>query len=201
MEADLTAEQAECVNRALAGHNFAIVGEGGAGKSFVFSEICRVKLWSVQVVCSMGIACDVFKELSACSELKPVTVHSFIGVGTGQAPFDVLVSRVLNNPLVKHRLQEVNFLVWDECAMSSARLFELYYTIAQGASKLLKPFGGLQTIIVGDWLQLQPDTDRFDKGIMMFKVLLRSKLHVTNEAKTCFLGLTRYGCTYVCHQN
>ena len=45
MEADLTAEQAECVNRALAGHNFAIVGEGGTGKSFVISEICRAKSW------------------------------------------------------------------------------------------------------------------------------------------------------------
>ena len=93
------------------------------------------------------------------------------------------------------------FFLWDECAMSSACLFELYHTIVQGARKSLKPFGGLQTIIVGDWLQLQPVTDRFDKGIMMFKVLLRSKLDVTNEAKTCFLGLTRYGCTYVCHQN
>ena len=110
MEADLTAEQAECVNRALAGHNFAILGEGGTGKSFVISEICRAKSWSVQVVCSTGIACDVFKELSACSELKQVTVHSFIGVGTGQAPFDVLVSRALNNPLVKRRLQEVDYL-------------------------------------------------------------------------------------------
>ena len=112
MEADLTAEQAECVNRALAGHNFAIVGEGGTGKSFVISEICRAKSWSVQVVCSTGIACDVFKELSACSELKPVTVHSFIGVGTEQAPFDVLVTRALtcNNPHVKRRLQEVDYL-------------------------------------------------------------------------------------------
>ena len=51
MEADLTAEQAECVNRALAGHNFAIAGEGGTGKLFVISEICRAKSWSVQVVC------------------------------------------------------------------------------------------------------------------------------------------------------
>ena len=50
--------------------------------------------------------------MSACSELKPVTVHSFIGVETGQAPFDVLVSRALtcNNPLVKRRLQEVDYL-------------------------------------------------------------------------------------------
>ena len=39
-----------------------------------------------------------------------MTVHSFIGVGTGQAPFDVLVSRALNNPLVKRRLQEVDYL-------------------------------------------------------------------------------------------
>ena len=52
----------------------------------------------------------MFKELSACSELKPVTVHSFIGVETGQAPFDVLASRALNNPLVKRRLQEVDYL-------------------------------------------------------------------------------------------
>ena len=39
-----------------------------------------------------------------------MTVHSFIGVGTGQAPFDVLVSRALNNPLVKRRLQELDYL-------------------------------------------------------------------------------------------
>lgn len=155
----------------MEGHNFLIFGEGGTGKSHVISSICKAKeACVVQVVCSTGIACEVFQELSN-SELSrtPTTVHSLIGVGNGNAPFDSLVAAALKNPLVKGRLSQIDCIIWDECSMGSARLFELFHIIAQGSRKSLNPFGGIQTIVVGDWLQLRPVADRFDDGIVMFK--------------------------------
>lgn len=134
----------------------------------MISAICRATSREVQIVCSTGIACDVFKELS-CFHLKPTTVHSVFGIGTEQAPFNCLVSKAVANPAVRRRVQEVDCVVWDECSMSSARQSKLFHTIAQGIRNSKKPFGGIQTIIVGDWLQLKPVADRFDDGIAMFK--------------------------------
>ena len=58
----LTCKQEDCVKTALEGHNFSMFGEAGTGKSRVVSGICKRKGKAVRVVCSMGIACGLFKE-------------------------------------------------------------------------------------------------------------------------------------------
>ena len=72
----LTCEQLDCVHAALEGHNFSIFGEPGTGKSKVVSEICRRKGSDIKVICSTGIACEVFKGDNNLAYLA-ATVHSF----------------------------------------------------------------------------------------------------------------------------
>lgn len=56
--------------------------------------------------------------------------------------------------------------------MGSARLLKLFHAITSHVRDKKLPFGGIQTILVGDWLQLKPVTDKFDDGELMYKSVL-----------------------------
>lgn len=164
---ELTCEQLDCVKAALEGHNFSIFGEAGTGKSKVVSEICRRKGSDIQVICSTGIACEVFKGDSNLA-YPASTVHSFLGVGTAKGSFNHVVRKACANPVVRKRIADAKCLVWDECSMGSARLLELFHKITSQIRGNLRPFGGIQCILVGDWLQLKPVADKFDDGRPMY---------------------------------
>ena len=163
--------------RAVEGHNLLVYGEAGTGKSRTIAEICSrlQKEKNVQVVCSTGIACEVFSE---CKELaqKPITIHSWLGVGKCQSPVDALVHNSSKNPQVRDRVRQTDCIIWDECSMGSARLREIFHAITSFIRENQHPFGGIQVIIVGDWLQLKPVSDRFDCGEMMYKSNMYDKL-------------------------
>jgi len=77
---------------ATAGHNLFITGQGGVGKSEVVKEIIRsLKRHGkvVDVICSSGIACQVFNRGTAS------TVHSFYGLSTAELPWRQLLDRSL----------------------------------------------------------------------------------------------------------
>lgn len=48
-----------------------------------------------------------------------------------------------------------------------SHLLELFHEITSQVCGNWKPFGGSQTILVGDWLQLKPVADNFDDGRLM----------------------------------
>ena len=56
--------------------------------------------------------------------------------------------------------------------MGSARLLKLFHAITSQVRDKKLPFGGIQTILVGDWLQLKPVADKFDDGEPMYKSVL-----------------------------
>ena len=155
MAVKLTCEEEECVKKALEGHNFSIFGEAGTGKSRVVSKICRLKGKGVRVVCFKGIACEVFKDDGNLA-FPAVTVHSFIGVGTAQGSFNSIVEKACSNQRIRKELLEAKYVVWDECSMGSSRLLKLFHAITLHVRDKKLPFGGIQTILVGDWLQLKP---------------------------------------------
>ena len=131
MAVKLTCAQEDCVKTALEGHNFSIFGEG------------------VRVVCSTSIACEVFKDDGNLA-FPAVTVHSFIGVGTAQGSFNSIVEKACSNQRIRKELLEAKCVVWDECSMGSARLLELFHAITSQVRDKKLPFGGIQTILVGD---------------------------------------------------
>lgn len=158
---ELTFEQRDCINRALEEHNFFDFRRGWYGKVIHNQRNLQVKGAEVQIVCSTGIACYV------SLKKKPITVHSFLGIGTAQGTFDSIVEKPVRNPDVRRRIKKAKSVIWDECSMSSSRLLELYHKITTTVRGGI--FGGIQTIIVGDWLQLKPVADKFDDGLPMFK--------------------------------
>lgn len=75
------------------------------------------------------------------------------------------------NNLVAERVKAVDVVIWNEISMSSRRVFELANKIhLELASKCDTPlsFGGIQVIVVGDFLQLRPVANYFDLGKFAF---------------------------------
>ena len=72
----ITDEQQRCVEYAVKGHNCMIYGEAGTGKSITVIEIIKSLQQlpkRVQIICSMGIVCDVRGKSS--NSLQKETCH------------------------------------------------------------------------------------------------------------------------------
>ena len=87
----LTEEHNLCVEKSSEGYNMLIQRKAGTGKSHV---VCKVDESlakagkQVHIICSTGMACDLFKGKVLNN---PSTVHSFLRIGTANAPFDTVV--------------------------------------------------------------------------------------------------------------
>ena len=97
------------------------------------------------------------------------TLHSYCGIGLGSGTTEELLESVYKNSKAKRRINEVDVLVIDEVSMLSPELFdkiESIFTTVRLAGRnrsFLKdknleikapPFGGIQLILSGDFLQL-----------------------------------------------
>lgn len=170
MTSNLTEEQTEIFQFARTGHNLLITGQAGTGKSWVVNTIredCKQRGQNVALVCSSGIACQVYERGIAA------TAHSYYGLGAADMPSENLIARAVSDKRVRERLHQVDVIIWDEASMSSARMLELanalHHAVADkvmGNDKV--PFGGKQMIIVGEFLQLRPVPNTFDSGNFMF---------------------------------
>ena len=169
MNKELTTEQSEIVEFVRIGHNVLITGQAGTGKSTVVNAIrqgCSQRGLKVGVVCSSGIACQVYENGVAS------TVHSYYGLGAADRPAEQVIQYALSNNIVCEKIRSLNVLIWDEASMSSARVFEIVNAIHHNLSndELLDklPFAGKQIVVVGDFSQLRPVPSCFDSGDFMF---------------------------------
>ena len=152
----LTNEQDEILRTVSSGHNVLITGQAGTGKSFLVKQIfkrLRNNGKKVAVVCASGVATTVYENFGA----QVSTVHSFYGLKTADLPWQLVVSRALEDNLCSERVKGIDCVIWDEASMSSRRIFEIVNQLHTNLSPLpQRPFNGVQMVIVGEFLQLRP---------------------------------------------
>lgn len=129
-----------------------ITGSAGTGKTKLIEEVIKSlrKIYGKKEVCvtaSTGVV--------ACA-LGGQTLHSFAGVGLAEADADILLSRVLDNKRVSKRWKMVKALVVDEISMVEGELFDKLEYIARMIREKDEPWGGIQLVVSGDFLQLPP---------------------------------------------
>ena len=130
--------------------NVLITGEAGTGKTFVIKEVIR-RLELVNrtyvVTATSGVA---------SSNIEGITLHSFGGIGLGDnkrfTPLDY-AKRILKNKNARKRYM-ADVLIVDEISMVDGDYLELLGKVAQQVRHSLLPFGGLQLVFLGDFLQL-----------------------------------------------
>lgn len=121
----------------------------------------------VVVVCSSGISCTDYDESTRAS-----TVHSHYALYTADMPGKIVVERAIAMEHAVKRIKSADTVIWDECGMSSQRTLELVnrvHHLVASECDYMKPFGGKQFILVGDFLQLKPVPNIFDGGRFMFE--------------------------------
>lgn len=138
-----------------AGENIFLTGGGGTGKSYLTRQLIAANKDLVAVTASTGIA--------ACN-INGMTVFSWSGMGLGpgendtDAGYYTKLYRNFNGALknAAMRMGKKTMLVIDEISMLNGRVLNyLDYHLRQMRATD-KPFGGMQVIVVGDFMQLPP---------------------------------------------
>lgn len=144
--------QAEVLARLLHRDNVFISGPAGSGKSTIinrFRDIIAGQFqgnFEIALTASTGIAATV---------IGGQTIHSWAGLGIDTSPFDPKkISGIMANKRAQMRTTDV--LIIDEISMLPAYLFEKLDATLKWARMNDKPFGGIQLILTGDFLQLPP---------------------------------------------
>jgi len=144
----LNQEQKQVLKLLKDGENVFLTGVGGTGKTVLlkFIQFCS-PAGHTFFTASTGLA--------ACA-IGGTTLHSFAGIGLGNGPHKIILDRVMRNENTKRRWRRCKVLIIDEISMISGELFNLIDLVAKAVRADDRPFGGIQLVLSGDFLQLPP---------------------------------------------
>ncbi|XP_054268590.1 ATP-dependent DNA helicase PIF1-like [Macrosteles quadrilineatus] len=172
----LTDEQQRVVDAVMRGKNIFFTGSAGTGKSFLLRHIIGALVPDKTVAtASTGAA--------ACL-INGTTLHSFAGIGDGESSLDRSV-QLAQRPQVLSNWKRCKHLIIDEISMVDGKYFEKVEKVARIIKGVDKPFGGIQLIVCGDFLQLPPvvrDSQR-PKFCFQYPVWKQCEFQVYNLAK------------------
>ena len=143
----LKTKQKEALKLMVKGKNVFITGPGGVGKSAIIKIFRKIATPYKKVVVTSTTG-------TSAIQLQGVTLHSYLGIGFGNTTVEQMTEKILGWGWLKKRWRELECLIIDEISMLSPELFDKLYTIAQLVRGNGKPFGGIQLILSGDFLQL-----------------------------------------------
>jgi ATP-dependent DNA helicase PIF1 len=137
----LNAEQKKSLQLIEQKKSVCNTGPGGSGKTWFTNEVIRhlPKKSTVAVTATTALAAKALPE--------GTTLHRFLGIG-------------VRNPEERKAIQDMHkrtkVLIIDEISMLSAEFMDEASKILQKSTRKWLPFGGIQLICVGDFLQLPP---------------------------------------------
>uniref|UniRef100_A0A8C3ZP28 ATP-dependent DNA helicase PIF1 n=1 Tax=Denticeps clupeoides TaxID=299321 RepID=A0A8C3ZP28_9TELE len=143
----LSREQSSVLDAVLSGKNVFFTGSAGTGKSFLLKRIVgSLPPKSTYATASTGVA---------ASYIGGTTLHNFAGIGSGLGSLEQCLE-LAQRPMVLPNWTSCQHLIIDEISMVDAQLFDKLETIARSIKRSPEPFGGIQLILCGDFLQLPP---------------------------------------------
>ena len=138
------------------GKNIFLTGSGGVGKSYY------VKKLKEELKGKKRIAITSTTGVSSYF-LGGQTIHSFSGIGAfkGTESFETVIKKVHKTKAAKENWKNFDIIVIDEISMLGSKMLEMLDKIARYFREDDLPFGGIQVIFTGDFLQLPPIQDSF----------------------------------------
>ncbi|XP_065265951.1 ATP-dependent DNA helicase PIF1 [Emys orbicularis] len=169
----LSQEQSIVLSAVLSGKNVFFTGSAGTGKSYLLKKIVgSLPPKSTYATASTGVA--------AC-HVGGTTLHAFAGIGSGKAPLDQCIELAQRTGVRQHWLS-CQHLIIDEISMVEGKLFDKLEAVARAVRKRDDPFGGIQLIICGDFLQLPPVSKSNEETKFCFQAKSwRKCIHVNME--------------------
>jgi ATP-dependent DNA helicase PIF1 len=144
---ELSPEQKTVFKAVLDGKNVLVTGSAGTGKSTLLQALLKKWPFDLHVTASTGIAAvNVFGR----------TIHSWGGIFP-DTPIEEIISQVtMRKGGAAARIKQAKMLAVDEISMVDASLLETMDRLFQAIRKDNRPFGGIQLVLFGDFLQLPP---------------------------------------------
>lgn len=175
--------QAEALARMLSQENVFLSGPAGSGKSHLVTTF--VNLLQRQFGNTVNIAITATTGLAA-TNIGGRTIHSWSGIGIKRrVPFR-------SAAFAPEWIPDTDVLIIDEISMMPAFYLDLVDKACQIAKRNDRPFGGIQVIFLGDFLQLPPvpNRDAREEGLdQRFAVF--SDAWTNAEIKSCYLDKTK----------
>lgn len=132
------------------GSNVFLTGIAGAGKTYVlmqFIAYLQERSTPFAVTASTGIV---------AAAIDGITIHSFSGLGIRNTLNANDLERMKFNKKIAKRIRAIKVLIIDEISMLSADQLDCINAIFKTVRNNDLPFGGVQIVFCGDFLQLPP---------------------------------------------
>ena len=169
--------QATALNILKTGNNVFITGSAGTGKTYLLNQYTfylKSRKIIPTIVAPTGIA---------ASHLQGQTIHSFFSLGIRNNIDDEYIESLRNKKYLQTRFSKLKVLIVDEISMVSPEMFLAMDNILRAFKKNNLPFGGIQTILSGDFFQLPP----ISKVATEKRFAWQSPSWKELELKTCYL--------------
>ena len=188
-ETKLSLEQEYAYALFCEGENLFITGPGGTGKTLLISymvEQCKKVGKTCQVTALTGCATTLLPD-----NCNARTIHSFSGGKLFRGEKEKIIQGILRKKVNRQNWRKTDVLIVDEVSMMSKKMFEILEEAARTIRLSQIPFGGIQVIFLGDFLQLPPvpNQNEKDSGKFCFETRLWEKVFPLKnniELKTIF---------------
>ena len=189
----LTPKQMEAYLAIKKGQNVFLTGSAGTGKTSV------IKAYVKEYGFRRRIAVTSTTGTSAIL-LGGTTLHSYLAIFLGKESLNQLYTRISSRAFTLSKWTKLDCLIIDEISMLDPDLFDKLEKLARLLRKNDKPFGGIQLVLSGDFLQLPcVGTDNFcfeakswnscvDKTFVFTEIIRQADI----EFQTC-LNFLRFG--------
>ncbi|MCD4704807.1 AAA family ATPase [bacterium] len=170
-------KQEQALNILKMGQNVFLTGRAGAGKTYVLNkyvEYLKEKHIPVAITASTGIA---------ATHLGGTTIHSWSGMGIKDEITEQDIKKLLKKSYLKKHYLGTSVLIIDEVSMLHAHQLDLVNQLCQIFRKDLRPFGGMQIVLSGDFFQLPPVAKYGQKA----KFIIESNIWQSMNPRICYL--------------
>ena len=153
-EKELTEEQESVCAAAMRGESLFFTGNAGTGKTTTMKALIT-RLMTRRRSTGSGKVFVTASTGAAAVLCRGTTLHSFAGIGHGKESTQQLIMKL--SKAARKRWGQCSTLVIDEISMIDGTLLDKIDAVGRSArGDYSKPFGGVQVIVSGDFMQLPP---------------------------------------------
>ncbi len=170
-------KQKDAIDILKQGNNVFLTGPAGSGKTFLLNkyiEYLKKNKIKVSVTASTGIA---------ASHINGRTIHSWCGIGINEKLTDSQLKGLKEKDNLSSRIIPAKVLIIDEISMLNANRLDLIDQVCKVFKQDLRPFGGMQVVLCGDFFQLPP----VSRGKEDDRFVTESKIWKNMDLKICYL--------------
>jgi ATP-dependent DNA helicase PIF1 len=140
-------QQRKAYNAIVDGKNIFLTGGGGVGKSYIIKTFYNNynQYKKIGITSTTGVSAII---------LGGTTLHSYLGIGLGEENIDTLYFKIKRNARAKRNWIMTDVLIIDEVSMLKPELFDKLEQLGRLIRHNDHPFGGIQIVLSGDFLQL-----------------------------------------------